>query len=102
MPARVSHWGRLAWKGGVRSPFPFANSGKRRDVQRELQRREPHMKKLTLTAAALLAAMMTYQPSFAQERTPAPRPEPAGAGAQPGAAAQPAAGREGRDRTSPD
>jgi putative membrane protein len=64
------------------------------------------MKKLTLTAAAaVLAAMMTYQPSFAQERgTPSPRPEPAGgpARAQPGEAAQPAAGREGRDRTSPD
>ena len=59
------------------------------------------MKKLTLTAAALLAAMMTYQPSFGQERgTPTPRPETPGA--QPGAAAQPAAGREGRDRTSPD
>jgi putative membrane protein len=67
------------------------------------QRRESHMKKLTLTAAAaLLAAMMTYQPSFAQERgVPAPRAE-GGAAAQPGAPAQPAAGREARDRTSPD
>jgi putative membrane protein len=70
--------------------------------KREPKRRESHMKKLTLTAAAaLLAAMMTYQPSFAQ--TPAPRPEPAGGpAAQPGAAAQPAAGHEARDRTSPD
>jgi putative membrane protein len=60
------------------------------------------MKKLLLTAAAaILAAMMTYQPSFAQ--TPTPRPAPAGGpAAQPGAAAQPAAGQEARDRTSPD